>query len=70
MMLTLREWRKAKEFSQQKIADICGIHVNTYLEWERHPDKIPIGQAYIIALALGVPLSDISFTSNLQNVEM
>lgn len=68
-MLTLREWRNAKEISQQKMADSCGIHVNTYIEWEKHPEKIPIGQAYVIALAIGVPLGDISFSTNLQNVE-
>lgn len=68
-MLTLREWRKAKEISQQKIADSCGIHVNTYIEWEKHPEKIPIGQAYVIALSMGVPLSDISFSPSLQNVD-
>lgn len=68
-MLTLREWRNAKEISQQKMADNCGVHVNTYIEWEKHPEKIPIGQAYVIALAIGVPLGDISFSANLQNVE-
>lgn len=59
--LTLREWRLAKEISQQAMADICGIHVNTYIKWEKNPKEIPISKAYKIALALGVRIDQILF---------
>ncbi len=62
--LTLREWRNAKEISKQKMADACGIHVNTYSSWEDDPKKIPIGQAYTMAMVLGVEIDQISFVPN------
>ena len=62
--LTLREWRNAKEFSKKRMADSCGVPENTYAHWEEDPKKIPIGQAYNIALTLGVSIDDILFKSN------
>lgn len=62
--LTLREWRNLKEISKKKMADACGVHENTYAHWEDDPKKIPIGQAFNIALALGVSIDDILFIPN------
>lgn len=62
--LTLREWRMAKEISQKAMADICGIHVNTYMKWEKNPKVIPISKAYKMALALGVSMDQILFDVN------
>lgn len=62
--LTLREWRMAKEISQESMAEVCGIHVNTYRNWEKNPKEIPISKAYKIALALGVRMDQILFEAN------
>lgn len=62
--LTLREWRLAKEISQKAMADILGIHVNTYMKWEENPKRIPISKAYKIAVTLGVSMDQILFDRN------
>lgn len=62
-MLTLREWRRAKEITQAKLAEAIGVHVNTYLLWEKEPTKIPIGYAFKIANIIGVPIENIDFLS-------
>lgn len=61
MALTLRQWRRAKEISQEKMADILGVHVNTYQNWEEAPEKISIEKAMAIAKIFGVSLDDITF---------
>lgn len=68
-MLTLKEWRRAKGVSQEELANLCGVHVNTYRTWEENASEIKLSKAALIAERLGISLSDISFDSNvLQNV--
>ena len=62
MALTLRQWRKAREITQEKMADRLGVHINTYPNWEKEPGKITIENSKKIAEILGVPLDDISFS--------
>lgn len=61
-MLTLREWRKAKEISQSSLAEALGVHTNTYGAWEKDPDKMPLGKAVRVSEILGVPFGDINFS--------
>ena len=68
MFLTVREWRKIKEISQQSAADALGIHVNTYMKWEKKPEMIPIKYGYQLAALFGVSVADICFDETLQNV--
>lgn len=68
-MLTLREWRNAKEISQSSLAKALGVHVNTYSAWEKEPDKMPLGAAVRVADLLGVPFVEINFSvQNLHNM--
>ena len=60
-MLTVRAWRRAKEISQGDMAEMLGVHVNTYQNWESEPDKISINNAKRIAGIFGVSLDDILF---------
>ena len=60
-MQTVRAWRRAKEISQESMAEKLGIHVNTYQNWESEPDKISISNAKRIAGIFGVSLDDILF---------
>ena len=69
MFLTVREWRKIKEISPQSAADALGIHVNTYMKWEKRPEMIPIKYGYQLAALFGVSVGDICFDPALQNVE-
>lgn len=61
MALTLRQWRRAKEITQQGMADMLGVHVNTYQNWEEAPDKISITNAVKIAKIFNLTIDDIDF---------
>lgn len=63
MALTLREWRRVKEISQETMADKLKIHVNTYQNWEKEPGKIAFDKAVEISRILGVSIDEISFTA-------
>lgn len=68
--LTLRGARLAREVTQEEMAELCGVHVNTYINWEKEPYKVPIGKAIIICERLNTNLSSISFCEkSLQNVD-
>lgn len=61
MKLTLREWRRLKEVSQEEMAKACGVHVNTYRTWEEKPSMIKLTDARTIADRLEITLDDIIF---------
>ena len=63
MSLTVREWRRIREISQESMAAQLNIHVNTYQKWEKAPGQIPFERAVEISKILGVPLNDISFVN-------
>lgn len=59
MKLTLREWRRLKEITQEQMAEVCGVHINTYRNWEEKPSEIKISCAIKLAERLGITLDDI-----------
>lgn len=61
MKLTLREWRRLKEVSQEKMAEACGVHVNTYRAWEEKPSTIKLSDAKTITEMLDITIDDIVF---------
>lgn len=61
MGLSLKQWRLAKEISQEEMATKCGVHRNTYASWEENPDNISVGNAKIIAKALHESVNTIFF---------
>lgn len=63
MSLTVREWRRVKEMSQETLAEKIHVHVGTIRNWEKDPGKIPIEKATELAKALGVPIEDVIFTA-------
>lgn len=63
MALTIRQWRRAKEITQEQMAERLGIHVNTYQNWEEAPGKISVTKAVEIAEILGITINDIVFQS-------
>lgn len=60
-MFTVRQWRKVKEITQEDMANRLGVHVNTYQNWEKEPEKITIANAVKIAEIFGVSMNEISF---------
>lgn len=63
MQLSLKEWRRLKGISQEEMANICDVHVNTYRAWEENPADIKISKAVLICDRLGVNMSDVLFLS-------
>ena len=61
MALTMRQWRKVKELSQEYMAERIGVHVNTYINWEKEPEKISIENSQKISEILEIPINDILF---------
>lgn len=61
MSLTVKQWRRAKDITQEQMAKELGIHVNTYQNWEEAPEKISIEKAVQIANIFNVPFDDVSF---------
>lgn len=61
MALTMKQWRLAKEISQEEMASKCNVHRNTYASWEENPDMVSIGNAKKIADALGESVNTIFF---------
>lgn len=59
MELTLKEWRRVKEMSQDDAAAICGVHANTYRAWENNPGEMRLSAVCALADALGISISDI-----------
>lgn len=62
--LTMKQWRLAKELSQEEMASKCNVHRNTYASWEENPDMVSVGNAKIIAKALGESVNTIFFDDN------
>ena len=63
-MLTLKQWRLAKEISLEKMAKLLDVSMNTYIRWEKNPGKMPLAKAQAFANALGINFNDIIFLPN------
>lgn len=63
MALTLRQWRKAREITQEQMAKALNIHINTYQNWEKDPGRISVTNVMKIAEVLKVSINDIIFNS-------
>lgn len=70
MQFTIRELRRAKEISQEEMANVCGVHVNTYRAWEDNPSEIKLSKAVVIANRLGIGLEDIFLPTDSTNCRM
>ena len=61
MTLNLRHARRLKEKSQDEMADLLKIHVQTYRRIEENPDSATVEQAKVISRYLGVSYDEIFF---------
>lgn len=59
--LTLRSARMMRGITQAKMAELLGIHLNTYVNWEQKPDNISIRNAEKICSILEMQTDDIIF---------
>jgi len=65
-MLTMKQWRKARDITQEEMAKRLNVHINTYQKWEQKPEKISIANAIKITQVLDVPMNEISFTNEVR----
>lgn len=61
MKFSIKELRRAKDISQEEMANLCDVHLNTYRAWEDNPAEIRLSKAVIIADRLGIELKDVLF---------
>lgn len=61
MHLNLKQTRRVKEKTQNEMAKMLGIHVDTYRKLEENPEIATIQQAKAISAFLGVSYNDIFF---------
>lgn len=60
-MLTLKEWRRAKGVSVEKLAEALGVSPSTVNNWENRGQKIPVDMAILACDYLGIKIEDVIF---------
>lgn len=63
-MITMKMARVGVNLTQQKIAELMGIHVQTYAKYEHNPGLMSVAEAKIFCGIVGKTFDDISFSSN------
>lgn len=61
--ISLKQARLLREKSQDYMAALLGIHVQTYRKLELNPDSVTIGQAKVLSKDLGFPYETIFFNN-------
>ncbi|MBG9734744.1 hypothetical protein ABD86_04000 [Paenibacillus alvei] len=46
---------------QREVAEILGVHVQTYMKWERNPEEMSIGTAKQFSRIVGIGVEEIFF---------
>ena len=70
MKLTLAQHRKVKGYTQEEMAEMCGVSRSTYINWEAKPEDLTIRKVMLLAHVLGITLEDFLFCpETLQNEE-
>lgn len=64
-MITVKGARVNAGKTQKEIASELGIHVQTYMKLEKHPEKFTIARAKEFVRCVGQDAGDIIFTKDL-----
>lgn len=64
MRLTLKRARLINDLTQDQLADMLHVHVQTYRKIEQNPDTATIAQAKAISKNLNVDYNEIFFASS------
>lgn len=59
--ISLKQARLLGEKTQDYMAELLGIHVQTYRKLEQNPDSVTVGQAKVISKNLGFSYDTIFF---------
>lgn len=63
MQLTLKQARLLSDLTQKEVAEMLGVHVHTYMKWERNPEEMSIGTAKQFAKIVNRGIEEIFFDS-------
>ena len=63
-MLTVDEWRRARNITKKDMANLLGISVPTYNTFEENPSKMSVGMAMKICEILQVKFEAVNFFKN------
>lgn len=63
MTVSLRQARRMMDKSQNELAALLNIHVQTYRKLEENPDSATVEQAKKISKFLGIPYDEIFFAN-------
>lgn len=61
MQLSVKKARLLSGKTQQEVAEVLGVHVHTYMKWERNPEEMSIGTARQFLNLVGFGFEDIFF---------
>ena len=64
MVFTLKQARVYRNKTQQDMADLIGVHVDTYRKYEQNPDVTPVGMAKKISDYLDMEYDIVFFGTN------
>ena len=64
MLLTLKQARLIGELTQEQVAELLGVHVQTYRKIEQDPDEATVKQAKTLSDKLNEDYNEIFFGNN------
>lgn len=63
MVLSPKQARMLCDLTQQEVAERLGVHRQTYMNWERNADEMPVGKAKEFSKIVGKGVDEIFFDS-------
>ncbi|APB77436.1 helix-turn-helix domain-containing protein [Paenibacillus polymyxa] len=61
MVLTVKKARLLSGLTQKDVADSLGVHVHTYMKWEKKPEQMSIRTAKELSKIVSIEMDDIFF---------
>jgi DNA-binding XRE family transcriptional regulator len=62
MVISPKQARVLCDLTQQEVANQLGVHRQTYMNWERNADEMPVGMAKQFSKIVGRGVDEIFFS--------
>lgn len=66
-MYTIKQARIGADLTQQEVADLMGVHVQTFARMEKHPEDMTMKEASRFSDVVKVPIEDLIFLPSNSN---
>ena len=63
-MYTIKQARVGANLTQQEVADLMGVHVQTFARMEKHPEDMTMKEASSFSAIGRVPIEELIFLSS------